>query len=80
MDQAAQEMVELPSLKVFEKGVDTALRDMVYQTWWCWVEWLDLMIFEVFSNLNDSVIMMAMVIFAQASVEVPRGPSAILRW
>jgi len=75
-----REVVESPSLKMFRKHVEVALGDMVYQTWWCWVEWLDLMIFEVFSNLNDSVIMMAMVIFAQASVEVPRGPSAILRW
>jgi len=49
-------VVESPFLEVFKKCVDMAVQDMVYQAWWCWVEWLDLMILEVFSNLNDSVI------------------------
>ena len=33
-----REMVESPSLEVFKKHVDIALRDMVYQAWWCWVD------------------------------------------
>jgi len=28
----------LPSLEVFNKSVDVALQDMVYQAWWCWVD------------------------------------------
>ena len=29
---------ESPSLEGFKKPVDMALRDMVEQAWWCWVD------------------------------------------
>ena len=52
-------MMESPSLEVFKKCVGVALQDMVY--WycvgWCWVEWLGLMILQVFSNRNASMIL-----------------------
>ena len=33
-----REVMEPPSLEVFKKCVDMALRDMVWQAWWCWVD------------------------------------------
>ena len=47
-------MVESPSLEVCRKSTDVALRDMLsghgVMGWW-----LDYMILEVFSKLNDSM-------------------------
>ena len=31
-------VVESPSLEMLKKCVDAALRDMVKQAWWCWVD------------------------------------------
>lgn len=50
LEQAAREVTELPSLKVFEKCVDVA------HGWWGWVDG-QIMISEAFSNLNHSVIL-----------------------
>jgi len=33
-----REVVESPSMEVFKKHVDVALRGMVWQVWWCWVD------------------------------------------
>jgi len=33
-----REVVESPSLEAFKKCVDAALRIMVQQAWWCWVD------------------------------------------
>jgi len=33
-----REMAESPSLEVFKKRVDVAIRDTVQQAWWCWVD------------------------------------------
>jgi len=48
---------ESPSLEGFKHRVDVALGDMVEQAWWGGVGWLDLVISEVFPNLDDSVIL-----------------------
>ena len=48
-------MVALTSLEVFKERLDLALRDMVYWVTLVVEGWLDQMILEVFSNLNDSV-------------------------
>ena len=50
-------MLESPFLEVFKERADVVLRDMVQ-----WAElvgggWLDRMVFEVFSNLNVSMIL-----------------------
>jgi len=45
------EVVESPSLEVFKKRVDVALRYMVLVGMVLLGGWLDLMILEVFSNL-----------------------------
>ena len=51
-----REVVQSPSLEVFQSRVDVALRTwsvgMVGVGWW-----LDFVILEIFSNLNDSVIL-----------------------
>ena len=31
-----REVLESPSLEVFTKRVDVALRETVQQAWWCW--------------------------------------------
>jgi len=50
-------MDESPSLEVFKSHVNVALRDMVQ--WWTWLGlWLDSMTLKVFSNLEDSVIVL----------------------
>jgi len=33
-----KEVVESPSLEVPKKHADMALRLMIYQAWWCWVD------------------------------------------
>jgi len=33
-----REVVESPPLKVFKKHVGVALRDMVQEAWWCWID------------------------------------------
>ena len=52
-----REVVESPSLEVFQSRVDVALRAMGsgHGVMGCWLDWVSL---EVFSNLNDSVIEM----------------------
>ena len=54
--QAAQEVVESPSLEVFKNYGDVALRDMVSRHGGVGQR-LDWMILVVFSNLNDSIIL-----------------------
>ena len=56
LEQSAREVVESPSLKVFEKRVDVALRDKVSGHGVMGSQ-LDLMIFVVFSSLRDSMIL-----------------------
>ncbi|KAK4809655.1 hypothetical protein QYF61_002111, partial [Mycteria americana] len=50
-----REVVEPPSLGLFKSRVDVAPRDL----WWTWPCWLDLMVLKVFSNLNNSMILMS---------------------
>ena len=49
-----REVVESPSLEVFQSRVDVALRAMGsgHGVMGCWLDWV---ILDVFSNLNDSV-------------------------
>jgi len=51
-----REVVESPSLEVFQSRVDVALRAMGsgHGVMGCWLDWV---ILEVFSNLNDSVVL-----------------------
>ena len=56
MAQLPREVVQSPSLEVLKNRVDVALRDVV---WWVVLAadgWLDWMILEIFSNVNDSLI------------------------
>jgi len=48
-----REVAESPSLEVFKRHVEVALRDTVQ----CWTSQLDLMILRVFSNINGSMIL-----------------------
>ena len=48
-----RDVVESPSLQVFKERVDVAHRAMQ----WAWWGWLDRMVTEVCSNLNDSTIL-----------------------
>jgi len=78
-----REVVESPSLEVFKKRIKLALGDMVYQAWWHWVEWLDLMILEVFFNLNDSVILWFILqwwFLSQAGMELSPALGGSLPW
>ena len=51
-----REVVESPSLEVFKNHGDVALRDVVSGHGWGGLV-LDLVILEVFSNLNESMIL-----------------------
>jgi len=51
------EVGESQSVEVFKKKVDVVCRDMVYWATLVVGEWLDWMILEVFSNLNDSMLL-----------------------
>lgn len=55
MKQAMKEMVELPSLEVLKKCVHVALGTWFSGNMIVIGSRLDLMISEVFSNLNDSM-------------------------
>lgn len=54
LNMLVREVVELPSLEVFKRHVDMALRDTVQLV--MLLGWLDLM-FLVFSNLNYSMVL-----------------------
>ena len=47
--------MESPSLGVFKERLDVVHRDMVWLVMFMVGVWLDQMILEVFSNLNDSM-------------------------
>ena len=49
-----REVVASPSLGVFKERLDAVLRDIVQWVTLMVGGWLDQMIWEVFSNLNDS--------------------------
>lgn len=59
------EVMESPSLEIFERGVDVALGNMDYLVMGlgrsCW--WLDLTILKVFSNPDGSVILSSRMAF-----------------
>ena len=53
-------MVESPSLGVFKERLDVVLRDTVQWVTLVVGGWLDQVVLEVFSNLNDSMILCAL--------------------
>ena len=77
------EVVESLSLEVFEKRIYVAGRDIVGMVVMGW--WLDLIILKVFSNFNDSIILLFYGLFENHVLHVKgknckTGTPALKRW